>query len=255
MTNYRLSNQWLSMNDLICITFGNFCEQVKFMFCVRGTTFCRARRTHVCTNNRAFVPAKLQRNFKSEVATFVTASVRRPRWKKGELRSWSFWRLFEAKFRFALRCPHATYRILRSNPRLHLLETCPDCWDQTRARMPSRSASHSNENRSILNASWPGSTESSVDRWSSIRTYDRPAPRSDRTSPVSRSVCIPRRTRSRRIAGSTNNNHETAVLSQLSLNVRDRRALIYLAKNRYDYAIRFVKITAGYSIEEVLAVL
>jgi len=85
----------------------------------------------------------------------------------------------------------------------YVLETCPGCWGQTPARRQSRFVVRSSGSPSIPDANWPESTVWSADRWSSVRTADRRVPRSDRTFPVSRSVCTPRRTRSRRIAAST----------------------------------------------------
>jgi len=109
----------------------------------------------------------------------------------------------------------------------YVLETCPDCWGQTPARRRSRFVVRSSGNPSILDASWPGNMVWSVDRWSSVRTADRRAPRSDKTFPVSRSVCTLRRTRSRRIAASTSPETITETravpTSRISLQKRDFR--------------------------------
>lgn len=87
---------------------------------------------------------------------------------------------------------------------IYVPETCPDYWDRTRERKRSHFVVRNNGSPSIRGASWPENTGSSVDPWFLVRTIDRRVPRSDRKSLCARSVCIPRRIRSTRIAGTIN---------------------------------------------------
>lgn len=78
--------------------------------------------------------------------------------------------------------------------------------------------------------------ELSADRWSLIRTIDLPILHSDRTSPASRSVDIPRRTRSRRIAVNANDNCTVGVSIPSMFETDEcHRSVVILRKFNYKF--------------------